>query len=444
MMKWILLMCFALLAAVQALPAATPTDRSPNHTVAVYWWPNFHRDAFHQSKKWPGWTEWEIVKSAKPLFEGHQQPKVPLWGYRDEADPDEAARSIDAMADVGIDVLIFDWYRYDEKLNKGEMIERALREGVLQAPNRQRIKFALMWANHTYIDCHPFAPGKHFGNAEVWHPGEVSEAAFVRHTSDAIASYFQQPNYWLIEGKPYFSIYEIKTLVKGLGSAKATRAVFDDFRKRTQAAGFPGLHLALVDWSIAQALAMVKGEVMPGDPSRKIETEKDLVEALGIDSATWYTWVHHIVPVAGAASTAPSIQEQGQLTSAVLMGNAAKAGLKTRDYMDWGTAAMNRQSNRSAELGIPLMPHVARGWDGSPRNYQSGIVVGNTPEAFRHFLAEAKAMADRSPKYKGIITINSWNEWVEGSYLEPDVIHGTAYLDAIYNVFGGQASKHPD
>jgi hypothetical protein len=80
----------------QEPPAANP------YTVAVYWWPNFHCDAFHQSKKFPGWTEWEIVKHGTPRFPGHTQPKVPLWGYRDEADPKAAARSIDALADAGV------------------------------------------------------------------------------------------------------------------------------------------------------------------------------------------------------------------------------------------------------------------------------------------------------------------------------------------------------
>ena len=60
-----------------------------DYTVAIYYWPNFHRDAYHQSKKGEGWTEWEIVKNAKPKFDGHDQPKVPLWGYRDESDPQE-------------------------------------------------------------------------------------------------------------------------------------------------------------------------------------------------------------------------------------------------------------------------------------------------------------------------------------------------------------------
>jgi hypothetical protein len=34
-----------------------------------------------------------------------------------------------------------------------------------------------------------------------------------------------------------------------------------------------------------------------------------------------------------------------------------------------------------------------------------------------------------------ILNLNCWNEWTEGSYLEPDTVHGMAYLDAIKAVF---------
>jgi hypothetical protein len=33
------------------------------------------------------------------------------------------------------------------------------------------------------------------------------------------------------------------------------------------------------------------------------------------------------------------------------------------------------------------------------------------------------------------VNINCWNEWTEGSYLEPDTIHGMKYLEAVREVF---------
>ena len=76
---------------------------------------------------------------------GHELfPKVPLWGYTDEADPAAMAQKIDAAADHGVDAFIFDWYWYED----GPYLERALEEGFLGAANNERLKFSLMWADH--------------------------------------------------------------------------------------------------------------------------------------------------------------------------------------------------------------------------------------------------------------------------------------------------------
>ena len=428
-------MIILLLTVMSCNRHRTQTDKKQgDYTVAIYYWPNFHKDAYHQSKKGEGWTEWEIVKNGKPKFEGHYQPKVPLWGYRDESDPKEMARSIDAMADAGIGAIIFDWYRYDDEINGGKMIEKALQQGFLKAPNRDRIKFALMWANHTYIDCHPFAPGDNFNNAPVWRKGEVGRSAFERHTQDAIQNYFTLPNYWKIDDCPYFSIYELGTLISGLGNVAATRAAIDDFRVRVKAAGFPDLHLNIVDQGLglAPVLEKVKGQPFPDDPSRKIETIPDLLKALTANSSTMYTWVHNLWPMLMNQA------EQPVTDNKALLERAKQAGIVAVDYAEYGQQALSLLDQRPSALGVTFFPHVSMGWDGTPRNYSMGIVLNNTPEKWKNFLVKTKEWVDIHPESKGIITLNSWNEWVEGSYIEPDSVYGTSYLDAIREVFGSK------
>ncbi len=90
-------------------------------------------------------------------------------------------------------------------------------------------------------------------------------------------------------------------------------------------------------------------------------------------------------------------------------------------------------------MHIPFYPNVSVGWDGSPRNYAGGIVVGNSPALFRKYLEQAKSYLDHQPPDRRILTVNAWNEWVEGSYLEPDTRTGLGYLDAIQQVFGASS-----
>lgn len=357
---------------------------NPGHyEVAVYYFPGWHVDPINTSRRGGPWTEWEKLKSAKPKFPGHAQPKIPLWGYEMENDPHVMAQKIDAAASHGVSTFIFDWY-YNEN---GPYLSGALERGYLKAPNRNRIKFAIMWANHKLLG----------------QPGEVSRITFEKISDHIVHDYFTNPAYWMVEDKPYFSIYEIRTFINGMGGIQKARDALDYLRSEAIAAGLKGVHLNIVDWQIRNRPDAAK-----------------LLRILGADSVTTYTWVH-IVPL-------------------------KDIGFPTVDYVDVANRYRNYADTANEKYGVPYYPNVIMGWDSTPRmnpdqpfdgrGYpNTSIIVNNTPENFQAILQKTKTNLTKSPSSSRIVTINAWNEWGEGSYLEPDVNTGMKYLDAICSVF---------
>ena len=187
------------------------------------------------------------------------------------------------------------------------------------------------------------------------------------------------------------------------------KKAMDDFRAMVKAAGFPDLHLNAVVWG----QPVLPGEKIP-------ENLPKLIRELGFDSITSYVWVHHV-----NLSKSPY----------TLFGDAMK-----EYFMHW--------DKMCREYDIPYFPNVTMGWDSSPRTIQSEIwepvgypysnmISDNTSENFR------LALEKTSQRLAGldipqILNINCWNEWTEGSYLEPDSVNGMSYLEAVKSVFGGR------
>jgi hypothetical protein len=73
-------------------------------------------------------------------------------------------------------------------------------------------------------------------------------------------------------------------------------------------------------------------------------------------------------------------------------------------------------------------------WDNSPRkSLKSSLVMRNVSvAAFRHGFSRLYENALRAQSR--FVFINAWNEWAEGTYLEPDEEHGTAFLEVIQSI----------
>jgi len=334
-----------------------------------------------------GEGEWQTVRKALTKFKGHCQPRVPYWGYQDEADPVVMEQKIEAAVSHGVNVFIFDWYWY----NNAPFLEQALRKGFLCAKNNDRIRFYIMWANH---DATTLWDLKRSHEQKVIWQGKVSRTEFERAVNRIINEYFSHPSYYRINGKPVISIYEIGTLIKGLGGMEQTRKALDYFRDKTCAAGYKGLHIQAILWaSIPATMSLVPGDKTPA--------QSNTIKSLGIDSLTSYQWCHYINPCGS--------------------------------YKEWAERAMNQWDKWSLEFPVPYYPHVSIGWDTNPRfkEFMKDMITDSTPKKFGNCLLRAMSFIDSHSISPRLITVNSWNEWTEGSYLEPDMVYGMQYLEAV-------------
>lgn len=359
------------------------------YDVAAYIWPSYTGHDPRSLIFWPnGEGEWQTVRSATPKFKGHQQPRVPLLGYKDEAEKKTMEEQIDVAVSHGVNVFIYDWYWYDRR----PFLECCLNDGFLKASNRDKMKFYIMWANHdaNYTWDKRLAENQ---DTPVW-LGSVDREQFDVIADRMIEKYFCQPNYYKIDGAPVFSIYEIDNLVRGLGGVEQTKAALQAFREKTLKAGFPALHL--------QAIMMSERAInLSGVDGGKMHSAETF-RYLGFDSITNYQYAHFT--------------------------------LIDRDYRAI-MSDVKRHWKKFSETGMTYYPHVSLGWDNNPRfnSFRRGIVKNNTPENVEAAFAAVKDFADETGV--NLITINSWNEWTESSYLLPDNVNGYGYLDAVKKVF---------
>jgi hypothetical protein len=314
-----------------------------------------------------------------------------------EADPYVAEMEIEAATDHGVNVFIFDWYWYDRM----PFLEGHLNDGFLKAKNKDKMKFYLMWANHDvtrrWDKRGADATFERKDKSLIW-KAEVDRDEFEIICHRFIEKYFSQPNYYTIDDKPVFMIYSMNDLINGLGGVEETVDALKWFRNEVIKAGYKGLEL---QYSLRQ-----NGPRDIIADGNNYGEEKELVEQLDFNSLTHYVYAH-------------------------------MTGID-RDYMEVLDAAEKIWNWVSDNYAATYYPQVSVGWDASPRahNFVGGITKNSNPENFEKALIRAKDFVDNHPGQVPLITVNSWNEWTETSYLMPCTMYGYGYLEAIKRVFG--------
>ncbi|HIE52552.1 MAG TPA: hypothetical protein EYP85_12415 [Armatimonadetes bacterium] len=274
-----------------------------------------------------------------------------------------------------------DFFIYDWYWVQGARnLEHALHEGFFRAKYQHLLKFCLLWANHN-------PP----------HTTTVEDLENV--TRFWVNNYFWRDNYLKIEGQPVVVIFSPGRISNDLGSEKV-RSAFARMRQICRENGLPGLYLV--------------------DCGNDSEAYLRRLAAEGYDAVSGYNW-----PRAGM-----------------------RPGEGQHSPFDALIVGYRQMWESILRVGvIPLIPPVSGGWDSRPWHGDRALVrYGRTPEKFAVHLREVKALLDAG--HPGVPVkmcfIEAWNEWGEGSYIEPQREFGFGYLDAIREVFAPHAGPHTD
>ncbi len=340
--------------------------------VVAFYLPQYHR--VRENDEWwgEGFTEWTNVRKAKPNFEGHFQPRVPLGqDYYDLAQPGVQKRQAGLAKEYGIRAFCYYLYWFDGR----RLLERPL-DQMLEDKTIDH-EFCVCWANENWTRTWD-------GKAGDILLGQVHSAESDRRFILDAMKYLRDSRYMRIEGKLALLVYRVDLLP----DASATAEIW---REEVRQAGLGELHLCAVQFYGVT------------DPA-----------PWGFDAAVEF-------PPHGWLGAENLMDPQPRLTNPEFKGYIY-------DYdkcVDWALAK-SIPDYRWYRGAFP-------GWDNTARRQHTPHIFARS-NAFsfeRWVTAILRQTALMAPPSHQIVFLNAWNEWGEGAHLEPDEAGGYLNLMAL-------------
>jgi hypothetical protein len=347
------------------------TERAAR-VIALYL-PQFH--PVPENDEWwgPGFSEWTNVASARPLYPGHRQPRIPAdLGFYDLRVPEARSAQAELAARHGIEAFCYWHYWFAGR----RMLERPFRE-VLER-GEPGFGFCLAWANQSWTTF--WTGDKRTVLIPQTYPGPDDDE---RHFYEVLPA-FRDPRYFCVDGRPLFMVYRPNELPDASAFA-------DQWRRLADKEGLPGLYLM--------------GEQKSGWRAASSGFDADMLP--------------------GIYDVAPRPLLPGRLGA--LLGRLPRRRPNIARYEE-----LARRSRVPSRLPHPELPVVVSNWDNTPRSGRRGLVLeGSTPKLFGESARDAVRAVQDLPPEQRIVIVKSWNEWAEGNYIEPDLEHGHGYLEAL-------------
>jgi hypothetical protein len=306
--------------------------------------------------------------------------RTPKLGYYDEGSPEVADWQIKWAKENGISFFDYDWFRSPTNFNHAITNpaqdlpwSHALHDGFMNAQFRNNFKFTINWCN---VDSSGGTSGLNDFTQNVvpyW-----------------VNTYFKNPSYLKVDGKPVVDIQAGTHISDQFGGTAGAQAALQAIRDQAAAAGFPGVYIL--------------GGYDGWDTSA-LQGLKDF----GYDANVGYTMYGN---QGWQAGTVQSWKNKGILPFVA----TASPG------MDRRPCATSWASARAYE----------------PDAYYADGRCHLTSANYQWLLQNEKAIMDSMPAgsiSRKMAMLGTWNEWGEGTQVEPSEQDGFGYIQAVRDVF---------
>lgn len=352
------------------LPRNNANDRRYPQAFAFYL-PQFHPIAENNWAHGHGFTEWHNVVKTMPLFRGHYQPRIPgELGFYDLRSVDVLREQLSLARQYGVSGFCFYYYYFQGKKLLYQPLQHYIASD-LDAP------FFLLWANENWSK--RWDGGDREVIIEQQH-SKVDDLAFIRE----LLPLFKDDRYVKIAGKPLLLIYKPHLFPDVLSTTEIWREDVEQY-------GFPGLYLVMADdWF----------------------SDQFHPRQYGFDAS--YEIPSNLVPE--------------QVLSTELEALDLHEGFEGRivDYPKFARFHLGRSFPEYKRFRTVMLP-----WDNTARYGLRAIVhINGQGDAYKVWLMQA--LLDTYRRYtpdERMVFLHSWNEWCEGTYLEPDSKFGRMFLE---------------
>lgn len=367
-----------------------------------FYLPQYHPIQENDDAYGVGFTEWTNVKKARPLFEGHNQPRIPLNNnYYSLLNPEVMRNQSEIAQAYGIYGFCYYhyWFRNGKKLLE-KPIEMMLQNSSITIP------FCLCWANENWT--------KRWdgGNNEIIMEQDYGDFDDLKKHVDYLCEFFRDKRYIRIDNMPLLLIYKPE-LIPHL------KDVIKFIRKRVLENGFDGVKIAV------QYPKFILDEGNLSYFDYLIEFEPQFIQSFleNEKRKPVQKFLKRSLLNVGFESFVKKIEEK-RIDKYKRENPRVLQRCSYDDY--WESILSHKVSNKKMIAGAFV------DWDNTPRNVNGRVFENVSPEKFGEYMYRYKKKVLKE-YVNEFVFINAWNEWAEGAYLEPDEKNEYGFLKALKN-----------